>query len=100
MLILIYIPVARGLPAVNASVKEDETLEDVNVVMEIFGVHDEDVLPLSDIKAPGLGAVVVEFSRVDAHLIGALGALLENVKSLLHVTLQSNIKKLVPMGLN
>jgi hypothetical protein len=80
--------VARGLPAVNASVKEDETLEDVNVVMEIFGVHDEYVLPFGDIKAPWLGAVVVEFSRVDAHLIGTLGALLENVESLLHVTLE------------
>lgn len=62
--------------------------------MEIFGVHDEYVLPLGDIKAPGLGAVVVEFSRVDAHLIGTLGALLENVESLLHVALKSH-KKLV-----
>jgi len=80
--------VARRLPAVDASVEENEALENVNVVVKILGVHNENVLALCDVETPWLSAVVMEFSRVDAHLVRTLGALLENVESLLNVTLQ------------
>jgi hypothetical protein len=44
---------------INCPVKEEEPIHDVNVVMEIFGVHDEYILTISDIKTAWLTAVEV-----------------------------------------
>jgi hypothetical protein len=44
---------------INSPVKEEEPIHDVNVVMEIFGVHDEYILTVSDIEAAWLATVEV-----------------------------------------
>jgi hypothetical protein len=56
--------VTGGEATVNCPVKEEEPVHDVNVVMEIFGVHDEYILTVSDIETARLAAVEVLTSGV------------------------------------
>lgn len=44
---------------INCPVKEKEPIHYVNVVMEIFGVHDEYILTVSDIETAWLATVEV-----------------------------------------
>lgn len=48
-----------GEATINRAVKEKEPIHDVNVVMEIFGVHDEYILTISDVETAWLTAVEV-----------------------------------------
>jgi hypothetical protein len=51
--------VTGGEATINCAVEEKEPIHDVNVVMEIFGVHDEYILTISDIETAWLAAVKV-----------------------------------------
>lgn len=48
-----------GEATINRAVEEKEPIHDVNVVMEIFGVHDEYILTISDVETAWLAAVEV-----------------------------------------
>lgn len=75
---------------VNVSVVELESVEDVNVVVEVLAVHDEDVLFVGDVEAAVLVAVEVYGSEVRAERVGTLGVLLVRVKALGTILLDLN----------
>lgn len=76
--------VARAVrqSAVDVTIVELESVQDVDVVVEVLAVHDQDVFFVGNIETPVLVAVEVDASEVRAKTVGAFRVLSVGVEAL------------------
>lgn len=80
-----FIAVASRESAVDAAIKENEAFHDVNVVMEVFGVQDEDIFAVCHVVASGLDTVEVLLAEEGAQLVGTRGVFRDDVETLVNL---------------
>lgn len=73
--------VAARESAVDTSIEEDEALHDVNIIVEVFGMQDKDVLTIGHIVASVLDAVKVSLAIKGTQLIWAWRVLGKDVEA-------------------
>lgn len=72
---------------VDVSVVELETVQDVDVVVEIFAVHNQDVFFVRHVETPVLVAVIMDVAQIRTQTVGAFRVFVVDVETLQTVVL-------------